>query len=113
MFNFCWVRMAGAFKIHLIPNLISSKLVKLFFELTNIIPENVKSFLFVVKNSISYLLFRVYSTEQLMINAASTMAAVRMERSVPEQQFIIPRPKENLWGHGLVLDKENIIQEFV
>ena len=44
MFNFCWVRMAGAFKIHLIPSLKSSKLVKQFFELTNIIPENVKNF---------------------------------------------------------------------
>ena len=105
--------MSGAFKINLIPTLISSKLVKLFFELTNIIPENMKSFLFVVEISISYLLFRVYSTEQLMINAASTMAAARMERSVPEQQFIIPRPKENSWGHGRVLDKENIIWEFV
>ena len=40
-----------------------------------------------------------------MINAASTMAAARMERSVPEQQFIIPRPKKNSWGH--------IIWEFV
>ena len=48
-----------------------------------------------------------------MINTASTMAAARMERSVPEQQFIIPRPKENSWGHRRVLDKENIIREFV
>ena len=41
------------------------------------------------------------------------MAAARMERSVPEQQFIILLPKENLWGHRRVLDKENIIREFV
>ena len=40
-----------------------------------------------------------------MINAASTIAPVRMERSVPEQQFLIPRPKENSWGHKRVLDK--------
>ena len=95
MFNFCWVRMVGAFEIHLIPNLKSSKLVKQFFELTNNIPENVKNILFFVTYFISYLLFRVTSTEQLMINAASTMAAARMERSLPEQQFLIPRPKEN------------------
>ena len=83
-----------------------------FCGVNNIIPETVKSFLFVVNISISYLLFRVYSTEQLMMNAASTMAAIRMERSVPEQQFIIPRPKENSWGHGRALDKEKIIREF-
>ena len=76
MFSFCWVRMAGAFKIHLFPILISSKLVRLFFESMNSIPENLKRILVVV---ISYLLFRVYSTEQLMINAATKMAAVRME----------------------------------
>ena len=84
-----------------------------FFELTNNIPENVKNFLFFVTTSISYFLFRVYSTEQLMIKATSTMSAARMERSVPEQQFIVPRPKENSWGHRRVLDKENIIQAFV
>ena len=76
MFNFCWVRMAGAFKIHLFPILISSKLVKLFFDSMNSILENMKRFLFVVN---SYVLFRVYSTEQLMINAATMMAAARME----------------------------------
>ena len=48
-----------------------------------------------------------------MINAASTMAAARMERSVPEQQFIILRPKESSWGHGRSLDKVKIIREFV
>ena len=48
-----------------------------------------------------------------MIKAATTMAATRMERLVTEQQFIIPRPKENSWGHRRVLDKEKIIREFV
>ena len=77
-----------------------------------------KNLVFFVKSIYySYLLFRVpskvYSTEQLMINAASTMAAVRMERSVPEQQFFIPRPKENSWGHKRILNKENIIRRFV
>ena len=63
---------------------ISSSYISKFFELTNNIPENVKNFLFFVTTSISYLLFRVYSTEQLMINATSTMAAARTERSVPK-----------------------------
>ena len=58
-------------------------------------------------------MIRVYSTDELMINAVSTMAAVRMERSLPEQQFLFPRPKENSWGHLSVLDKENIIRAFV
>ena len=58
--------------------------MKQFFELVKVIFENVKNPLLVVNKSISYLLIRVYSTEQLMINAASTMAAARMERSVTE-----------------------------
>ena len=37
--------------------------------------ENVKIFILVVNKSINYLLFRVYSTEELMIKAATTMAA--------------------------------------
>ena len=48
-----------------------------------------------------------------MIKAATTMAAARMERSETGHQFLISRPKGNSWGHGRVLDKENIIQEFV
>ena len=48
-----------------------------------------------------------------MIKAATTMAAARMERSETGHQFIIPRPKENSWGHRRVLDKEKIIREFV
>ena len=48
-----------------------------------------------------------------MIKAAKTMAAARMERSETGHQFLIPRPKDNSWGHRRVLDKENIIREFV
>ena len=81
MFNFSLVSMAGALKIHLHPILISSKLVKLFFESVKFIPENMKIFLLVVNKSISYLLFRAYSTEKLMIKATTTMAAARMEGS--------------------------------
>ena len=99
MFNFSFVRMAGALKIHLHPISISSKLVKKFFESVKYILENVKIFIFVVNKSISYLLFRTYSTEELMRKAATTMAAARMERSETGHQFIIPRPKENSWGH--------------
>ena len=95
MFNFSWVRMAGALKIHLHPILISSNSMKKFFESVIVIPENVKTFLFVVNKSLSYLLFRVYSMEELMIKAAKAMAAARMERAETEQQIIIPRPKEN------------------
>ena len=79
MLSFSWVRMAGAFKIHLHSNLISSKSVKQFFESVKVILENVKTFLFVVNNSISYLLFREYSTDQLMINPATTVTTARME----------------------------------
>ena len=106
MFNHSFVRMAGALKIHLYPITLSSKFVKNIFEtVENIfetvenIFETVKIFLFVVNKSISYLLFRAYSTEELMIKAATTMAAARMERSETGHQFIIPRPKENSWGH--------------
>ena len=113
MFNFCWVRMVGAFKVHLFPNLKSSNLLRQFFELINNIPETVKNILFLVKTFISYIMFRVYRTEEIMVKAASAMAAARMERSLPEQLFLIPRPKENSWGHQRVLDKENIIRAFV
>ena len=47
-----------------------------------------------------------------MINAATTTAAARMERS-ESGQFLIPRPKENSWGKERPLDKERIICEFV
>ena len=99
MFNLSFVRMAGALKIHLHPITLSSKLVKKLFESVKHILENVKIFIFVVNKSINYLLFRVYSTDELMIKAATTMAAARMERSETGHQFIIPRPRENSWGH--------------
>ena len=113
MFNFSFVRMARALKIHLHPIMLSSITVKKFFKSVKNILENVKIFIFVVNKSINYLLFRVYSTEELMIKAAATMAAARMERLETGHQFLIPRPKENSWGHRRVLDKENIIREFV
>ena len=93
MFNFSFVRMAGALKIRLHPISISSKLVKKFFESVKYILENVKIFIFVVNKFISYLLFRVYSMDELMIKAAT------MERSETGHQFIIPCPRENSWGH--------------
>ena len=86
---------AGALKVHLHPNMLSSILVKKFFESVENILKNVKIFLFVVNKSIYYLLFRVYSTEELMIKAAMMMAAARMERSETGHQFLIPYPKEN------------------
>ena len=48
-----------------------------------------------------------------MIKVATMMAAARMERSETGHQFLIPHPKMNSWGHRQVLDKENIIPEFV
>ena len=42
-FNFCWVRMVGAIKIHLFPNLKSSELI-------NNIPETMKNILFFVQS---------------------------------------------------------------
>ena len=88
MFNFSFVRMAGALKIHLHPISISSKLVKKFFESVKYILENVKIFIFVVNKSINYLLFRVYSTEELMIKAATTMAAASQDGEVGERTSI-------------------------
>ena len=77
------------------------------------IPENLKTFIFVVNKSIKYLLFRVYSTDELMIKAAKGMGAARMERSELGQQVLIPRPVENSWGKDQALNKERIIREFV
>ena len=48
-----------------------------------------------------------------MIKAATTMAAASMERLESGQQFLIPHPEENAWGHKRVLDKDRIIREFV
>ena len=86
MFNFCWVRMVGAFKIHLVPNLKSFILLRQFL---NNIPETVKYFFSFVKLLISYVLFRVHRTEELMIEAESAMAACSVEKSM-EQQVLIP-----------------------
>ena len=105
--------MAGALKIHLHPNILSSISVKNIFESVENILENVKIFILVVNKSINYLLFRVYNTEELMIKAATTMAAARMERSESGQQFLIPLLEENSWGNKRALDKERIVQEFV
>ena len=62
------------------------------------IPETMKIVIFVVSKSIKYLLFRDYSTEELMINTATTTAAARIERSESGEQFLIPRPEENSCG---------------
>ena len=113
MFNFSFVRMAGACKVHLHPNELSSKLVKSIFESVKIILENMKIVIFVVNKSIKYLLFRVYSMDVLLIKAATVMAAARMERSELGQQFLIPHPVENSWGKDRALDKERIIGEFL
>ena len=86
MFNFCWVRMVGAFKIHLVPNLKSFILLRQFL---NNIPEIVKYVFSFVKLLISYVLFRVHRTEELMIEAESAMAACSVEKSM-EQQVLIP-----------------------
>ena len=97
MFNFTFVRMAGALKIYLHPNMLSSILVKKFFEWMKNILENVKIFILVVNKSISYLLFRVYSMEELMIKVATTTATTRMERS---ESVSDPSPKRELLGQG-------------
>ena len=84
-----------------------------FFESVKFILGNVKTFIFLINKSINYLLFRVYSPDELMIKAARTMAASRMERSETGHQFLIPCPEENSLGSEHILDKEKIIREFV
>ena len=102
MFNFCWVRMVGAYKIH--SNFIP-KTSKWLEQLRDNV-FTVKKHFFSVKSTTSNVSFRIYRTDEMMLKAATTMAAARSARSYPEQQFLIPRPKENLWGHRWVLDKE-------
>ena len=81
MFNFCWVRMVGAYKVHLPPSLKSSIFLR---QLRDNILTTVKNIFILVnidfvKPFISNVLFRVYCTEEMIDNAASTMAATRME----------------------------------
>ena len=109
MFNFSFVRMAGAYKVHLHPDKLSSKLVENILDTMENIPETMKIVIFVVSKSIKYLLFKNTSTEELMINAATATAAAKIERSESGQQFLIPRPEENSWGKKRPLDKERII----
>ena len=83
-----------------------------FFESVKFILGNVKTFIFFINKSINYLLFRVYSPDELMIKAATMMTAARIERSETGHQFLIPCPEENSLGSEHVLDKEKIIREF-
>ena len=53
MFNFSFVRMTGAYKVHLHPNELSSKVVKNIFESVKNILDNVKIVIFVVNKSIN------------------------------------------------------------
>ena len=113
--NCCWARIVGAYKIHLT---IISKSSRDLGQLRNNILKPVKNIficvnLDFVKSIISNVSFRTYRTEEMMLNAAATMAAARTERSFPEQQFLIPRPKENSWGHRQILAKDNIVRAFV
>ena len=74
MYNFCWVRMVSAFKTTLNPYLKSSKLINhsLFHKQYLCKHENILLF---VTYFLSYLLIRVTSAEQLMINAAFKLKA--------------------------------------
>ena len=85
MFNFCWVRMVGAFKVHLVPNLKSFSLLR---QLRNNVPEAVKNILFCVNYLISYVLFRVSRTDESMIEAA--VEACDVDEPIIEQQGLIP-----------------------
>ena len=67
-------------------------------EIMKNIPGNVKTFIFVVNKSIKYLLFRFYTTDELMIKADVAMRTARTERSELGHQFMIPYPEENSWG---------------
>ena len=75
--------------------------------------RNLKYIIFIVNKNINYLLFRFYSTEELMMNADSTMRAARNKRLEHEHQFMIPHPRETSWGKDQALDKERIIREFI
>ena len=85
MLNFCWVRMVGAFKIHLIPSMKLSCLLK---QLRNNVLGTVKNILFYVNYLKSYVLFRVSRADEVMISAA--MEACDVKEPVMEQQALIP-----------------------
>ena len=109
MFNYCWVRMVGAYEHYTFIQKSSGVLEN------NVLTTVKKHFcvnLIIVNTVTSDVLFRIYRTDDMMLKAATTMASARSERSFPEQQFLI-RPKENSLGHRRVLAKENIIRAFV
>ena len=61
--------------------------MKIIFESVKDILENVKILILVVNKSIYYLLFRVYSTEELMTSAVTVMESSRIDRSESGQQL--------------------------
>ena len=98
MFNCCWVRMVGAYEHYT----FIKKSAGVLEQLRNNVFTVKKHFcvnLIIVNSVTSNVSFRIYRTDDMMLKAATTMASARSERSFPEQQFLIPRPKENSWGH--------------
>ena len=85
MLNFCWVRMVGAFKIHLIPSMKLSCLLK---QLRNNVLGTVKNILFYVNYLKSYVLFRVSRADDLMLSAV--MEACIVKEPIVEQEAVIP-----------------------
>ena len=85
MLNFCWVRMVGAFKIHLIPSMKLSCLLK---QLRNNVLGTVKNILFYVNYLKSYALFRVSRADDLMLSAV--MEACIVKEPIVEQEAVIP-----------------------
>ena len=81
--------MVGAYEIHLHTNEFST-IVKNISEIMKHFPGNVKTFIFVNK-SITYLLFRFYTTDELMIKADAAMRTARTERLELGQQYSSPR----------------------
>ena len=96
MLNFCWVRMVGAFKIHLIPSMKLSCLLK---QLRNNVLGTVKNILCYVNYLKSYVLFRVSRADELMISAA--MEACVVKKSIVKQEALIPHISEWSAGPGL------------
>ena len=79
--------MVGAYKIH---STFIPKTFKWFEQLRDNILATVKKQFFCVKSITSNVSFRIYQTDEMMLKAATTMAAARSARSYPEQQFLIP-----------------------